>query len=167
MFPWPLSPLGFYLLLPNNWQNQNKPKPKIKCSCSRVPENPWEELILVSKTLLLFKRRTLNNVFLRKISPASLSIMPGREQNFEHDAKILGVTLKSITLKFSSILYLTLSSKLSVNSWFTIPYVDVCAFFIPDFADILFLFFFSWQNLFYHFLVRSLYQKPNIDVTRD
>lgn len=80
-------------------------------------------------------------VFLRKILPASLSIMPGREHNFEHDAKILGVTLKSVTLKFSSILYQTLSSKLSVNSWFTIPYVDVCAYFIPDSADIPILFF--------------------------
>ena len=104
---------------------------------------PWEELILVSKTLLLFKRRALNDVFLRKISPASLSIMPGREHNFGHDAKILGVTLKSITLKFSSILYQTLSSKLSVNSWFTIPYVDVCAYFIPDSADIPILFFYG------------------------
>ena len=105
-------------------------------------------------------------MFLRKISPASLSIMPGREHNFDHDAKILGVMLKSITLKFSSILYLTLSSKLSVNSWFTIPYVEVCAYFISDSVDIPILFF-LWQNLFYHFLVCSLYQKPNIDVTGD
>ena len=47
--------------------------------------------------------------FLRKIHPASLSIM--QEHNFEHNARILGLTLKSIMLKFSSIIYLTLTSR--------------------------------------------------------
>ena len=46
--------------------------------------------------------------FLRKIHPASLSILLGHEHNFERNAMILGVTLKSIMLKFSSIIYLTL-----------------------------------------------------------
>ena len=47
--------------------------------------------------------------FLRKIHSASLSIM--QEHNLEHNATILGVTLKSIMLKFSSIIYLTLTSR--------------------------------------------------------
>ena len=68
-------------------------------------------------------------------------VMQRREHNFEHDAKILGVTLESITLKFSSIIYLTLLGKLSMNSSFTIPCVDVQAYFILDYADILILFF--------------------------
>ena len=46
--------------------------------------------------------------YLRKIHPASLSIILGHEHNFEHNALSLGVTYKSITLKFSSIIYLTL-----------------------------------------------------------
>ena len=71
------------------------------------------DIFPISKTLL-FKRRTLNDIlapifvffFLRKIHPASLSIMLGHEHNVEHNAMILGVTLKGIILKFSSIIYL-------------------------------------------------------------
>ena len=44
--------------------------------------------------------------YLCKINSASLSIILGHERNFEH--AILGVTPKSIVLKFSSIIYLTL-----------------------------------------------------------
>ena len=44
--------------------------------------------------------------YLFKINSASLSIILGHERNFEH--AILGVTPKSILLKFSSIIYLTL-----------------------------------------------------------
>ena len=46
--------------------------------------------------------------YLRKIHSASLSIMLGHEHNFQHNALILGVTPKTIMLKFSSIIYLTL-----------------------------------------------------------
>ena len=44
--------------------------------------------------------------YLCKINSASLSIILGHERNFEN--AILGVTPKSILLKFSSIIYLTL-----------------------------------------------------------
>ena len=43
-----------------------------------------------------------------KINSAYLRILLGHEHNFEHNAMILGVTPKTIMLKFSSIIYLTL-----------------------------------------------------------
>ena len=45
--------------------------------------------------------------FCSKFTQHLFSIMLGHELNFELNAMILGVTLKSIMLKFSSIIYLT------------------------------------------------------------
>ena len=56
------------------------------------------------------------SLFLRKIHPASLRIMLGQEHNFEHNAMILGVTLKSIMFKFSSIICLTLPQTQLIGS---------------------------------------------------
>ena len=78
--------------------------------------NIW--LFLLRMRAVLFQRRRCylkegNNMlapilffYLCKINSASLSIILGHERNFEH--AILGVTPKSIVLKFSSIIYLTL-----------------------------------------------------------
>jgi len=89
-------------------------------SCCSVIEHS------ISKASLLFKRTTLNIryvstyfvfFYFRKIHPASLSIMLGHEHNFEHNAMSLGVTLKTIILKFSNVIYLTLVTLWGDSKW--------------------------------------------------
>ena len=71
MFPRSLNLFRFYALFPFNKTTCSL---KLNAPFLMFPKNPWEGLILISKTLLLFKRRIPNDVFWRKIFAVSLSI---------------------------------------------------------------------------------------------